>query len=429
MIPNPGLMQAIEQLDYTVTVGDVAAQAGLDVKEVQRELMNLATVTRGHLLVADSGDIVYRFPENFRFLLRQRFWRLRLQEWWGRIWPVLFYLIRISFAILLLISIVVIYVAIFALLVSSQRDGERQEGRSGDNLNFLIPYFAFRPGWFWILSFDYTHHPQLSQRRQTRKPEMNFLEAVFSFLFGDGNPNANLEAERWQAIATVIGRHQGAVVAEQIAPYLDEIEASWDKNYEDYMLPVLLRFNGQPEVSPVGELVYHFPELQTRTAQHQTQWVRSFLEEKPWPFSAATSGQITGAIALGVINLGGALVLGTMLQQIGGVAGILAVIYGLLLAYGLAFLATPLIRYFWLQRRNRAIGKRNQARRARVQQLETADTTLQQKLAYAKEFALETVISQTDIAYTTEKSLLEQEVEQADKIDADWQRRLDESTE
>jgi len=41
---------------------------------------------------------------------------------------------------------------------------------------------------------------------------------IFSFLFGDGNPNANLEERRWQQIATVIRNNGGAVVAEQMLP-------------------------------------------------------------------------------------------------------------------------------------------------------------------------------------------------------------------
>ena len=32
---------------------------------------------------------------------------------------------------------------------------------------------------------------------------MSFLEAVFSFLFGDGDPNPGLEARRLRAIAQV----------------------------------------------------------------------------------------------------------------------------------------------------------------------------------------------------------------------------------
>jgi hypothetical protein len=51
---------------------------------------------------------------------------------------------------------------------------------------------------------------------------------------------------------------------------------------------------------------------------------------------------------------------------------------------------------------------------------------VQQKIAYAHQFAAETVISQEDLVYTTETDLLEQEA-QTDEIDAEWQRRLRQS--
>lgn len=51
---------------------------------------------------------------------------------------------------------------------------------------------------------------------------MNLLEAIFSFLFGDGDPNWNLEQRRIRAIASLIRHNNYVVVAEQVRPYLDE---------------------------------------------------------------------------------------------------------------------------------------------------------------------------------------------------------------
>lgn len=83
----------------------------------------------------------------------------------------------------------------------------------------------------------------------------------------------------------------------------------------------------------------------------------------------------------------------------------------------------PLVRYFWTQWRNSNTRDRNQQRQARARQLTSADAALEQKIAYARSFAAETVVSQEDLAYTTETDLLEQEA-RSTQIDADWQRRL-----
>jgi hypothetical protein len=48
-----------------------------------------------------------------------------------------------------------------------------------------------------------------------------FLESTFSYIFGDGDPNADIEQQRLKLLASVIRSAGGAVTAEQLAPYLD----------------------------------------------------------------------------------------------------------------------------------------------------------------------------------------------------------------
>lgn len=420
MAPNPTIMQAVEQLGYRVTVGDVATQAGLNVAQANIGLLALAADAGGHLQVAESGDIVYLFPQNFRAILRNKYLQLRLQEWWKKVWGVLFYLIRISFGIFLIVSIALITVTIIIIITASNSDRDNDDRSSNSRIG---ANFFFFPDLFWYFSPDYQTRSQ--ERRQERQEAntLNFFEAVFSFLFGDGNPNGNLEERRWQEIATVIRNYRGAVVAEQISPYLDNIGEKYQQEYEDYMLPVLTRFNGQPEVSPEGQIVYYFPELQVRASQKRGQSVPVYLEELPWRFSAASSGQILLSAGLGVLNFVGALVLGSLLRdgtaaaELGGLVGFVQGIYWLLLAYGTGFLGIPLVRYFWIQSRNSKIAIRNRDRLGRARLLTTEDTTLQKKIDYAAQFAKEKVIGKEDLVYSSETDLLEQEFERYPQID------------
>ncbi|WP_017658695.1 hypothetical protein [Baaleninema simplex] len=442
MAPNPQIIDAVEQLNYRATVGDVASQAGLEVNFAQQGLLALASDVGGHLQVAETGDIVYQFPKNLRAVLRNKFFRLRLQAWWEKIWRVLFYLIRISFGTLLILSIVLIFVtiAVLAFAASSSRDGDGGGGGSSDRGGggggwLFVPRFWIWD-WFWFYDPAAYRSQRTTQRtkpskRSEKDSDLNFLEAVFSFLFGDGNPNADLEERRWQDIATVVRNHRGVVVAEQIAPYLDDLGSQFDRETEDYMLPVLAKFDGYPEVSPEGQLVYRFPELQVTAKERSPQSVEPYLQERPWQFSRASSGQILLSTGLGALNIIGALMLGSLLQdralvaELGGLVAFVASIYGILLAYGTAFLAVPLIRYFWIQWRNGRIGDRNEDRKARALAFDRAKPQLQPKLDYARQFAAETAVSQEDLAYTTEKDLLQQEFEQSDKIDEEWRKRLE----
>ncbi|MBD2346538.1 hypothetical protein [Anabaena subtropica] len=428
MAPNPIIMQAVEKLGYRVTIGDVATQAGLNLAEAGQGLLALASDAGGHLQVAETGDIVYLFPRNFRDILRNKYLKLRLQEWWQKIWGILFYLIRISFGIFLVASIALITIAIIMIITAMNSNSDNDNRNSGSSGSWGFFYF---PDLFWYFSPNYGYSSQERRRSRQESSDLNFFEAVFSFLFGDGNPNANLEERRWQEIASVIRSNRGAVAAEQIAPYLDDIGEVYQQEYEDYMLPVLLRFNGQPSVSSEGQIVYYFPELQVRASKKRQQPLAVYLEEFLWHFSAASSGQVMLSAGLGIVNLVAALVLGglladgTVAAELGGLVAFVQGIYWVLLAYGIGFLGVPLVRYLWIKWRNQKIAARNRDRLARARLLASPDAALQQKIDYASQFAQEKVIGTEDLVYSTETDLLDQEVERSDQIEAEWRRRLE----
>lgn len=433
---NKDVMQAVESLDYRVTVGDVAARAGLNVEIAQQGLLALASETQGHMQVSDTGEIAYEFPRNFQGILRNKYWQLRFRETLSRIWQVVFYIIRLSFGVMLLVSIAIIFIAIFALMIaaSSQGGGDRDNRRGG---GFGGGFFFFPTDIFWLFSPRYGRRRQHGYSGRTapvRRPgeKLNFFEAIFSFLFGDGDPNADLEERRWRTIGNVIGNNGGAITAEQVAPYLDSLGEGWDKEYEDYMLPVLSRFNGQPEVSPTGDIVYYFPELQVSAVQRGKAAVGAYLKEVKRKFTEASSTQVMISIGLGSLNIVGALVLWNMLQSFAAqgvalpvAAGFAQSIFWLLLAYGVTFLSVPLVRYYWVQRQNAKIEQRNQQRAEQAETLNQLGPAFQEKLAFARQFAEQKVLREEDSVYSTETDLVEQENDRAAQIDAEWQRRLE----
>lgn len=429
MTPDTAILKSVEQLGYRVTVGDVAANAGLELNLAQSGLLALASEAGGHLQVADTGEIVYLFPKNFRAVLRNKYFGLKVREWWSKVWKVLFYLIRMSFGIVLLLSILIMIVAaiIIKMALSSQ---DNDSGYGGDSGGGGGASFGWFPNFWWV--FDPGYNSNYYERQKYGDPEhksLNFLEAIFSFLFGDGNPNAELEKQRWQTIGNIIRNQKGAIAAQQLAPYLDNITDFNDEN-EDYILPVLSRFNGYPEVSPDGHIIYYFPELQVSAKRQTVTDIAPYLSEKKWKFSEASAGQLWGVIGLGTLNFGLAIFLGHLLHtdivsQLGGFIAWVSSIYGLLLAYATGFLGIPFFRYFGVKGRNRGVEKRNSQRQVRADYLNIDNETLTKKLEYARKFANQKVITEADISYSTEKDLLDQDIENSDKIDQEWQRRIE----
>ena len=399
---NPQIASAIEQLDYHVTVGEVAARAGMNIEVVQSGMLALASDVGANLQVTESGDVMYLFPRHYRAILRSKYVRLRLQTIWQKIWNVLFYLLRISFGIILVVSIMLIFAAIATIVIStsSNQDNSRRSRHSGINLGTF----------FWMDDLSWLFRPG---RRHNRQPahakQMNFFEAVFSVLFGDGDPNATLEAQRWQSIGAMIRQNHGAIAAEQAMPYLDLPAVVTD---EDFMIPILSRFNGHPKVTKQGELIYHFPELQTTAVERQQTQVTSALTESLWTFSRASLVQTTWTIGLGILNLTGALVLQSMLQSqaiaLGGFVGFVGSILWVLLIYGIGFLAIPALRFCWIRYQNKQIHARNQQRMQKARCLQSPDSSLALKLRAAQTYQKEVVLSEKTLAYTTEKNMMDQ---------------------
>jgi hypothetical protein len=408
MTPNPQLMTAVEQLGYRVTGGDVATQIGIHLEEARSGLLALANQTGGHLAVTDTGEIVYALPRDFRQVLLRKSIRLRVQAWLSQIWTVVFYLIKISFGILLIASIAVVYLTILGLSCS----GDCGDcGDCGDFGGCVLDLGNWGNGSSRATTASSERQSSATKtpiREKTQRKSMNFLEAVFSVLFGDGNPNADLERRRWGYIGNTIHRNQGAVIGEQIAPFLDNLGVGYDREYETYMLPVLTKFNGIPEVSPTGHLVYHFPDLQTtlRDAPGEFTRVPQILRERKWKFSLATPTQTNGAIALGIANLVGIVFLAITLGGAGG--SFVSTVLTVLAVYGIGLAVIPLCRYLWVDRQNRHVQQRNRYRQQQVKLLQQ-DESIQAKLDYAQQFAKQHQITDRDIIYTTTEDALDQE--------------------
>lgn len=419
---NQDVMKAVETLEYRVTPADVAAKTGLNLAQAEAGVLALASATQAHMQVAETGDIAYEFPRSFRSILRNKYWQLQWQENWAKIWAVLFYLIRISFGVMLILAVVLVFAAIIALQIAqSQQDDDNRGYGGGIRFN---PWIWIGNDWFYWFSYGprrrYDRYGYTGGGRDRSRHDLNFLESIFSFLFGDGDPNKNLDERRWGAIATVIRNHRGAVTAEQLAPYLDN--ANLNDDLEDYVIPALSRFNGRPKVSPQGDLVYYFPELQVTTKDHKPQSVPAFLKETKRRFTSASSDQVTIAIGLGIALVVGSIYLASVAA--GWTTGFIGLVYSLcdiFLAYGIAFLGIPAVRYFRMQGLNKKILARNTQRQNLV------GKTVPHKLEYAKQFAMQTIVGKDNLAYTTETDLIDQEIANRDKIDEEWRRRLESS--
>lgn len=187
-------MDAIDSCGGRVTIGDVSSKAGLKLNEAQKALQTLAADTDGFLEVSGEGDVLYVFPKDYRSKLAAKSFRIKLEPFLEKAKLAGEYLVRVSFGTALIASIVIVYTTIIALISSrSEEDNRGRRGRSYDTgfTFYLSPTDLF---WYW--------DPYYYRRRRVREDsgDMNFIESVFSFVFGDGDPNQGIEEERWKLV-------------------------------------------------------------------------------------------------------------------------------------------------------------------------------------------------------------------------------------
>ncbi|KAM5559468.1 uncharacterized protein ABKV19_020898 [Rosa sericea] len=425
-------MDAVDACGGRVTIGDVSSRAGLKLNEAQNALQALAADTEGFLEVSDEGDVLYVFPKDYRAKLLAKSFRLRIEPVLEKAKAGTEYVARVSFGTALIASIVLVYTAIIVAL-SSSRSEDDNRGRRGRSYDSGFTFYM-SPGdlfWFW--------DPYYYRRRrvQTEDNKLKFVESIFSFVFGDGDPNQGIEEERWKLIGQYITSNGGVVAAEELAPYLDLESSGGTVNDETYILPVLLRYEGQPVIDEEGNILYQFPSLQ-RTASSQRsgrkeyvgrRWtdfvggVDKYFTEKKWQFSNTSISERALVAGLGGLNLFGVIILGAILKDTTvapvGFIKFITSIFPLLQIYAGSFFAIPLFRWFIVSKTNADIEKRNQARLKSARALESPDISLRRKLLSARDMAQKTVIGQDRIVYSTDRDLVEQDYEAQD-----WDRRF-----
>ncbi|AFY28883.1 hypothetical protein [Cyanobium gracile] len=429
MTVEAALLDWIGNRGRRCSVGEVAAGTGLSLQEVEPGLLALVADVSGRLQVAEDGTLLFVFPPALRMRLLALSGRRRLQARLQASLRLAARLIRLSFGLVLVLVTTLVVVILSVLLIvrlftSDDADdaglallqglaqvplslldllasGLRAPARQGSA--------SVSPQQLWSLLWDLPGEG-------ADPASLGFLSAVFSILFGDGDPNARLEPLRWRRIAAFLRQRGGVVIAEDLAPLLDLPDCPSDPDRrrdlaDAAMLPVLLRFDGRPEVSEDGDLIYGFPSLPARAAG--VDGPVPPLRERAFRFSRAGAGQ---RIAYG-IAVGALLVLSPWLLAISPAwLPPVAWLARFAIGYALLLLLLPLARLplqFW---RNRAIAARNRRRQAWARAARNADPQLKLRRAAARRLgATEAGRPAPRVVYDSGRDLLEQTIDGLDR--------------
>lgn len=288
-MPSKSVIDAvIESSSDRIVASDVATRAGVSLSLARKDLTTLASLSRGDISVSTDGELVYEFPPNLRAVLASNSAKYKTLELFEKAWPALFWTIRVSFGVTLVSSVVLVFSTLLALQSSTNTDG----GSDDDSSSFVARSFLMRDFAYVFDILYYRPHYGYYGRREARQldsGEMGFLESVYSYVFGDGNPNLGLEEMRLRMAAQMIRANNGAVTAEQLAVYCDapDPDGLLDATAyvdESFVLPIVSQLDGEPRVTEDGDIIYVFPDLQTSTV------TSSATTNSTWASESITSG-------------------------------------------------------------------------------------------------------------------------------------------
>ncbi len=404
------VLEAIKKLGHSVSAADVAAATGLSLFEARTSLNKIALDTRAVLEVSGRGEISYKFFPDLESIYRIVGIKKLLLEIGKHLYNAAFFLLRVSFGILLIASTITIMMVfavalvfiLFGIGAAEAADGDLDlSGLDMDFFDFdeLPAFFAWSTLAGAQTPTDFTED---YLGRQIDTGDKGFFQNCFSFLFGDGDPNKKLEETQWQYIAELIRKNRGVVTAEQVAPYLLKLRTE-----SRSMLAVMVRFDGVPEVTQMGNLVYSFPSLQvTASGDKITVDLPDKLTEQEWKFSRVPTERLHWVFFFAGANLCGAYALNQHLAWFQPLLPYADLIHWTLV-YAAFFMGFPILRELLNNVRNAFVELRNKKRAKNAAALSSGECRF--KIQEARNFAIQMQnLAAQQAFYTTGEDILGQ---------------------
>lgn len=286
---------------------DVVAFTGLPRPQVDAELPAVADEYSGRLKVTESGEILYSFPNGFHSRYRgfgptaRRLARaagkaaVKVGTFLFKAWIML---MLVGYFALFLALVVLSLVASVAGSASDKNGKSRSRG-GGLALTGRLVDLLVRV-WFYneVFSSSGQRRYASGSRARSRENRRPLHKAIFSFVFGESDPNADHDAVLKRAFVALARAKKGVVLLEDFMALTGLSPDEADLAINRY----LYEFEGSPEVSEAGTVYYRFPKLLLR-ARGDDAGVTDSPFKRLRPFSANAKGSNAWYAAINGVNL------------------------------------------------------------------------------------------------------------------------------
>ena len=270
---------ALRRQPKGATVADIVAKTTLPLETVRDLIPAAADEYSGRLEVTESGEIRYSFPHGFTS--KYRGFRAGLRRaaaaftkglktgaaWFFKVWIMVMLVGYFVFFMLLA-------VAALALSVAASFQSNSNSRSSKGNGGLLLASSLFNTIiriWFYSELLNADRRYYRGSRNAPAKPKSRPLyKAIFSFIFGDEDPNARWDEQEKRAVIAYIQGNRGVITV----PELAMISGLTPGEAEERITAYCAEFGGSPEATEDGTVVYRFDDLLLRADRRD----RSFQE-------------------------------------------------------------------------------------------------------------------------------------------------------
>ncbi len=286
------LVDAFRKRKGEATTADLVAVTGLPKPQVDAEVKAVSDEYGARLRVTESGEILYSFPAGMRSRYRgfgpsaARAWKA-FRKVAGRVAALLFKV----WIVVMLVGYFVLFIglAILALIasVAGSASGNSRDSRSSDRGGGLGGLFVtgrlletiFR---IWFYSELFMTPEQRAARAGRRSEKRPLYKAIYSFVFGDGDPDAGWDTVEKKAFVAFVQANKGIITMPEFMAITGQKPLDAEQGINRY----LVEFEGSPEVTEGGVIYYFFPSLLRRKDREDRTRGSSVPMRRIAPFSA-----------------------------------------------------------------------------------------------------------------------------------------------
>jgi hypothetical protein len=292
------VLKADKRRSAGLTVADVTAHSALPLSQVRELLPMAADEYSARLAVSESGEILYSFPGSF--LSRYKGFAVGLKKAAGKFFRGLGLAGSFLFKVWIMLMLIGYFALFLALALASVfisvAGNSKNSSRRGNPFSGGLGLFdLFIRLWFYseLTKPRYGRaYPRTGQRKQGRP----LHKAIFSFVFGDDDPNKDWQLREKKSLIAYIQANKGII---SLPEYM-AITGKDCTQAEEAILAFCAEFGGSPEATEDGTIVYRFEELLFRADRQD----RSFGGFSP-PLAALkkfSANSKTMNVWFGIIN-------------------------------------------------------------------------------------------------------------------------------